>query len=131
MNHLTKPNPQSPDVRRAETDLAWNQAEPMQPYDPYWNGQTQPPQYILVDPPNAPAAQNSIQLMTRSMQNMLQMQMQMMREFEARLARVEQNRQTQKQNGNIYAQTWWALWGILMLILVSALVMVLLMILRG
>ncbi len=131
MNDLTKPNPQMMDAKRAPAP-GWNRAQTPQTYDAYWFVQPQPPLYVIVDSPPPPqTAVTQFSMMTRQMQSMFQMQMNMMREFETRLTRMEQNRPRQNFNGQFYAQTWWALWGILMLILVAALVLVLLLILQG
>lgn len=133
MNNLVQVPP-TLEARRVEMDATWNLHDPLQPYDPYWaNQQAMPqPQYIVVDTPQpsetglAPFA-----LMARSMQNIFQAQMAMLRQFDARLNRLEQARSQPFNSGQFYAQTWWALWGILMLILGSALVMVMVLILRS
>lgn len=136
MNKLVKPAPQDLEQRRVEMETGWNLPEALQNYDPYAGNQmyVPPQQYIVVNTPQPEqqSALSPMNFMARSMQNMIQMQMTMMREIDQRLNRLEQARpQAQPNPERFYTQTWWALWGILMLILGSALVLVLVMILRG
>jgi|GEM_PF-6988553 hypothetical protein len=132
MNPLANSDSQNSDPRHMELDTAWQVPNSFQTYDPYWSNQPPPQSYIVVNTPPPPQATlTPFAIMARSMQNMFQMQMNMLRDLETRMTRVEQTRPPQANMGQFYAQTWWALWGILMLILGAALVMVLILILRG
>ena len=140
MNNLVKQVPQNLARQYVETDAGWVTPDAVQPYDPYSANQPygQPPQYILIDPNQLPprTALTPMETLGRSMQNMFQMQMRMLNDLDARMnrleqPRVQQQRQPQGNPGEFYTQTWWALWGILMLILGSALVVVLMLILRS
>ncbi|MBI4671094.1 MAG: hypothetical protein HY741_05440 [Chloroflexi bacterium] len=134
MNNLVKPVPPTLEARRVEMDSTWSVPPTLQSYDPTWANQQslRPSQYIVVDTPPLPQTMSGpFELMARSMQNIFQMQMAMLRQLDVRLNRLEQTRPPQFNTGEFYAQTWWALWGILMLILGAALVMVLTLILRG
>jgi hypothetical protein len=132
MNNLVKRTSQQLEPRQVELEPIWDQ-DPLQPYDPYWNQRSYTPsQYIMVDTPPPQADLSPMNMMARSLQNVFQMQMTMLRELDTRMNRLEQARPQSTPNaGQFYAQTWWALWGILMLILGSALVVVILLILRG
>ncbi len=65
----------------------------------------------------------------QSIRSATQRQMQVLREFDLRLNSLEDaNRRTE---GSFERATWWALWGILMLILGAALVVIILLIFSG
>lgn len=133
MNNSIKRVPQALDTRYVEMDHSWNANQPVQPYDPYWANyqQANPPEYLLVDTrAPQPNALTPMGMLAHSLQNVFQMQMTMLRDLDARMNRVEQTRTTAPSPERFYAQTWWALWGILMLILGSALVVVLLLIFK-
>lgn len=67
---------------------------------------------------------------SQTLRTLAQRQMQMLREFDLRLANLEgANRRT--PDGAFERNTWWALWGILMLILGATLVVIMLLIFNG
>ncbi len=65
----------------------------------------------------------------QTLRTITQRQMQILRDFELRLASVEDA--TRAREGTFERATWWALWGVLMLILGAALVVILLLIFTG
>jgi hypothetical protein len=67
--------------------------------------------------------------MLQSMQNAQHQQIYALRDLDNRLARLEDNRQPQTIVTSTDRATWWALWGLLMLVLGAALAVIILMIL--
>lgn len=120
--------------RRVQVQRMRNEPATREQYDTYWvNAPTVEPPYIVVEP-GVPPQQELTQfgMFTRSLENMFQMQMTMLREMDRRMNRLEQPQPTPRpaRGEQFYAQTWWALWGILMLILGAALVVVVVLILQ-
>lgn len=134
MNNV-KRIPQHVEPRQVQLE-PWETTDQVQQYDPYWGYQQyRPSQYISVDA-NDPQ-QNALSpmgMLGRSLQNVFQMQMGLLRDLDARMSRLEQTHyqpQPAASPEKFYAQTWWALWGILMLIIGSALVVVVLLIFKN
>ncbi len=101
----------------------------LQVYDP--RSAPQDSDYVVTD--RSPSGNNNALLAlgvwARSLQDLMQQQMALFREFESRLSRVEQaNRQTPGRS-TFEERTWWALWSITMLLLGAALTVVIFVIL--
>ncbi len=91
----------------------------------------------LAQPPGpTPAAPNMSEMLMlgsliQSVQNAQTQQMYVMRDLDARLGRLEQNARPQAATAtpSFERGTWWAIWGLLMLILGGALAVVIVLIL--
>ncbi len=68
---------------------------------------------------------------SRTLRRVTERQMQILRNLDLRLANLESADERAAENPSFERATWWALWGILMLILGAALVVILLLILTG
>lgn len=117
-------------VHEREVDRVLRAGEPAPPRE--HDRLIQRADYYVAEPAvPAPAEMAEMHSWIRALQNVTQRQLQLLREFDFRLGSLEEHNRIQSNNASFERATWWALWGILMLLLGSALAVVLLLILTA
>ncbi len=91
--------------------------------------------YTYAPPPTVqrrtPTSVVEVQDWGQSLRGVMQRQMQILREMDLRLSNLEDVNREKSSSVSFERATWWALWGILMLILGAALVVILLLIVNA
>lgn len=94
-----------------------------------------PPNTQLVAAPTNTATSSDVMVLGSMLQSMQQTQMQqmyLMRDFDSRIGRLEQAARPNPPAGASFERmTWWAIWGLLMLILGGTLTVVIILILMN
>lgn len=94
------------------TALVEDRSNPMAVGTPGFNSPSPSPEYIVLGS------------MLQSMQSVQQQQLLVLRDMDVRVAKLETGVNNQPQPASFERGTWWALWGLLMLIMGSALAII-------
>ncbi len=89
------------------------------------------PDYYVPSEPAVRATREELTVLNtwlQTLQNLTQRQLALLRDFDLRLMRLEEANRLRASTPSFERATWWALWGILMLILGAALVVILFLI---
>ncbi len=89
------------------------------------------PDYYVPAEPAVRATREELTVLNswlQTLQNLTQRQLAILRDFDLRVTRLEELNRLRSPTPSVERATWWALWGILMLILGAALVVILFLI---